>query len=457
MKKTEKNDNIPLRRRVFDVIQIAGGNDPLSIFFDYFIISTIVVSIIITALQTFDMSTGAAKVLYCIDAFCMISFTIEYLLRLLTADYLYPKSSAPVIKYITSPSAIIDLLSFLPFYVSGLVPPGLVVFRLVRVVRILRLFHINRYSDPLTLITGVLKKKASQILASVFLVFMLMYASSILMYYAEHTAQPELFKNAFSGLWWAVSTLSTTGYGDIYPVTVLGKIIAIVITLLGMCVVAIPTGIITAGFIEAVGNTSSESASLFSGTGIIDISRELFSCPVYPGDPEPGITPVSSVAAGDECSLTRIVIGSHSGTHLDAPSHFIENGQTVEQLSLTRCTGRCIVCTAEDDITPEFISRMEIMASGEASNRILFKGGRRISPEAAEYMKDIGIVLTGTENSSIGDTLIHQTLLSNGVVILENLDLSNVEDGEYYLSAAPIKMEGLDGAPVRAYLVKTSQ
>ena len=127
----------------------------------------------------------------------------------------------------------------------------MVVFRLIRVARILRLFRINRFLDPVAAILTVLQKKASLLVASFFLVFVLMFSSSLLMYYAEHDAQPEVFENAFSGLWWAVSTLSTTGYGDIYPVTFLGRLMAIVITLLGMCLVAIPTGIITAGFMEA--------------------------------------------------------------------------------------------------------------------------------------------------------------------------------------------------------------
>ncbi len=444
-----------LRRRIFEVIQIAGSSDRVSVFFDYFIITAIVVSIVVTAVQTFNLPGTLDTALSVIDAVCMIIFTIEYILRVITADYLYPENRFPHLKYIFSVSAIVDLMSFLPFYFSGLIPPGIVVFRLIRVVRILRLFYINRYSDPMALITGVLKKKASQLLSSLFLVFMLMYASSILMYYAEHEAQPDVFRNAFSGLWWAVSTLSTTGYGDIVPITPLGKALAIIITMLGMCIVAIPTGIITAGFIEAVGNTSAEPvpSTGLSGSGIIDISKELFSCPAYPGDPVPSREVLSSVAEGDEYTLSKITMGSHSGTHVDAPSHCIENGKSADRISLTRCVGKCIVCSAIADISPEFVSRTEIMASGEASNRILFKGGYKITREAAEYMRDIGIVLTGTESDSIGDGEVHRIFLSAGIVILENLDLSNVNEGEYFLSAAPIKAKDIDGSPVRAYLI----
>ena len=121
---------------------------------------------------------------------------------------------------------------------------------MLRVVRIFRLFRINAYSDSLTLIGNVIKGKKTQLLASVFIITMLILASSLCMYSVEHDAQPDVFKNAFSAIWWATSTLLTVGYGDIYPITVLGQILGIIITFLGVGLVAIPTGIISAGFIE---------------------------------------------------------------------------------------------------------------------------------------------------------------------------------------------------------------
>lgn len=248
------------RKRIFDIIQIAGGNDTASRTFDMVIIVMIIVSIIITTAQTFRLPPVADRILYVLDLICTLVFTVEYALRLWTADLLYPKKRFPWLRFILSPAAIIDLFSFLPFYLTGLVPAGMVVFRLIRVARILRLFRINRFLDPVAAILSVLQKKASLLFASFFLVFVLMFSSSLLMYYAEHEAQPQIFENAFSGLWWAVSTLSTTGYGDIYPITPLGRFMAIIITLLGMCLVAIPTGIITAGFMEAGRETTPEGA-----------------------------------------------------------------------------------------------------------------------------------------------------------------------------------------------------
>ena len=143
-----------------------------------------------------------------------------------------------------------DLLSFLPYYMPFFFPPGAVAFRMFRVVRIFRLFRINAYYDSLNVITQVLTSKAQQLLSSVFIILVLMTASSLCMYSLEHDAQPQVFSNAFSGIWWAVSTLLTVGYGDIYPITALGKIFGILITFLGVGMVAIPTGIISAGFVD---------------------------------------------------------------------------------------------------------------------------------------------------------------------------------------------------------------
>ena len=126
----------------------------------------------------------------------------------------------------------------------------MVIFRMLRVVRIFHLFRINSQYDSFNLIKEVLIEKRKQLFSSLFLIIILVLASSLAMYGAEHDAQPEAFENAFSGIWWSVSTLLTVGYGDIYPVTVAGRIIAIFIAFLGVCAVAVPTGIISAGFVE---------------------------------------------------------------------------------------------------------------------------------------------------------------------------------------------------------------
>ena len=129
-------------------------------------------------------------------------------------------------------------------------PFGVVAFRIFRVIRIFKLFRVTKYQDSLNVITEVVARRKNQLISSVFLVLILMISASILMYGIEHEAQPDVFRNAFSGFWWATSTLLTVGYGDIYPITTLGKVIGIILTFLGVGMVAVPTGILSAGFIE---------------------------------------------------------------------------------------------------------------------------------------------------------------------------------------------------------------
>lgn len=240
------------KKRIFDIIQIGYAGDVASRTFDIAITVAIIINLFIAIFDTFEQSIPYQPVLDVIEWITVIGFTIEYILRVWTAEYLYPNKCTGIarIKYILSVSGIVDLLSFLPNYLPVFFPAGAVAFRMFRVIRILRIFRVNSYYDALNVITEVIRRKRDQILSSIFIIVMLIIASSLCMYSLEHEAQPEVFKNAFSGIWWSVSTLLTVGYGDIYPVTVLGKMFSIIITFLGVGMVAIPTGILSAGFVE---------------------------------------------------------------------------------------------------------------------------------------------------------------------------------------------------------------
>lgn len=154
--------------------------------------------------------------------------------------------------------AIIDLLAILPFYLPMLLPIDLRVLRMLRIIRLFRVFKIGRYTNALSSIVKVFKNKQHELLSSVFVVLLLMIVASVLMYSIENNAQPEVFKNAFDALWWALATLTTVGYGDIYPITVLGKILSSIIAILGIGLVAVPTGIISAGFMESIQSEEKE-------------------------------------------------------------------------------------------------------------------------------------------------------------------------------------------------------
>ena len=241
------------RRRISEIIEASTAEDPVSRGYD--IISTLITltNVAVTVLYTFDeMELNHGQLLLFLEAATVAFFAVEYGLRIWTAQFIYPNlsNSGAIKRYATSFSGIIDLLSFLPYYLPVFFPAGATVFRMFRVIRIFRLFQMNAYYDSLNVIAEVISSKRQQLFSSVFTILLLMLASSLCMYSLEHEAQPEVFSNAFSGMWWSVSTLLTVGYGDIYPITALGKIFSIFITFLGVGMVAIPTGIISAGFVD---------------------------------------------------------------------------------------------------------------------------------------------------------------------------------------------------------------
>ena len=205
------------KKRIFDIIQIGNRKDMPSTAFDIFIVVVILVNLFITIFDTFDESAPYTDILDRLELVTIIIFTVEYILRVWTAEYLYPKKEfwKAKLKFIFSFNGIVDLLTFFPYYLPFFFPAGVVAFRMLRVVRIFRLFRINSQYDAFNVILNVLNEKKNQLVSSIFMIVMLMIASSLCMYSIEHNAQPEAFKNAFSGIWWSVSTLLTVGYGDI--------------------------------------------------------------------------------------------------------------------------------------------------------------------------------------------------------------------------------------------------
>lgn len=179
------------------------------------------------------------------EYFSVSVFSLEYLSRLITADYKYTSGSktGKVIRYIFSFGSIVDLLSIIPSFLSF-------DLRVLRLLRVSRLLKLGRYSKSLEMIVEVFHEKRTELLTTLFLSFLLLIIASCLMYYAENGIQPEAFPNIMEAFWWAVCTLTTVGYGDVYPITPLGKLIAGSIAILGIGIVALPTGILSSAFIE---------------------------------------------------------------------------------------------------------------------------------------------------------------------------------------------------------------
>ncbi len=251
--KKGKRDWISTRNRLYEIVETGNDGDFFSRSYDITSTLVILLNLALSIALTFQsVQLHWGHFLNTLEFFTYLFFGIDYVLRILTAGSRYPNRPEwkALTGYLFSFMGIVDFLSFVPYFLPVFFPAGAVAFRMFRVVRIFRLFRINVYYDSLNVITEVLVSKKQQLLSSVFIILVLMLASSLCMYSLEHEAQPEVFQNAFSGIWWSVSTLLTVGYGDIYPITTLGRIFSIIITFLGVGMVAIPTGIISAGFVE---------------------------------------------------------------------------------------------------------------------------------------------------------------------------------------------------------------
>ena len=242
-----------IKERIYHVIECPESSAAGRIF-EISIMSLIMINVILVIADTFELPPKMQMISHTTETVSVMIFTAEYILRLWVCDLKYKDLSGLKcrIRYIFSFMAIIDLLAILPFYLPMVIKADLRVLRMLRIIRLFRVFKIGRYTTALNTIATVFKNKASQLISSMTIVFMLMLMAAVIMYNVEHDAQPDQFTNVFQAMWWAVATLTTVGYGDIYPVTSLGKLLSAVIAVLGIGFVAVPTGIITAGFSEIV-------------------------------------------------------------------------------------------------------------------------------------------------------------------------------------------------------------
>ena len=185
---------------------------------------------------------------------------------------------------------------------------------------------------------------------------------------------------------------------------------------------------------------------------LYDISRELFSTPVYPGDPTPSFERVRRMELGDMCNLTGFYTGCHSATHVDAPLHFVADGASIDQVPLDAFFGPCRVITVSGILTGAEVDALAL----QKGERVLLRGGAFLSQSAAFAFGEAGVALIGTDQQSIGsagdEQAPHVELLSRGIPLLEGLILDDVPDGEYFLCAQPFKLAGLEASPVRAVL-----
>jgi voltage-gated potassium channel len=252
------------REKIFNVIDEKNKETRLSRTFDFFIIGLITLNVVAIVLESFEsLRVNYKQEFYYFEIFSVAVFSVEYLLRLVTADLKYPNKTifGATTSFITSPLALIDLFAILPTYLPLLIPIDLRFIRILRLLRITRLFKINRYSRSLILIGDVFREKRSDLGITVFVTFILLVIASTLMYHIEGQEQPKAFPNIVASFWWAIATLTTVGYGDVYPITAWGKFISGIIALLGIGLVALPTGILSSAFIEKINNKITKNNS----------------------------------------------------------------------------------------------------------------------------------------------------------------------------------------------------
>lgn len=190
---------------------------------------------------------------------------------------------------------------------------------------------------------------------------------------------------------------------------------------------------------------------------IYDITQEVFSCEVYPSDPIPKKEVLSSMEKGDLYNLTAFSMCAHNGTHIDSPYHFVKEGKTIDEIPLEKCVGECYVAEHSGVLTKEDAKEI-LKKAGDSNKRILIKGKAIVSEKAAEVFAESGVYLLGNESQTVGPfdapMEVHLKLLKKDVVLLEGIRLGGVCEGTYFLFAAPLKLEGADGSPVRAVLLK---
>ncbi len=250
-----------IKRMVYNTIHPDMSNSVAAKIFDVIILALIIASVAIVFAVTFDLSPTIMAKLKKAEFAIVVVFTVEYFLRLWTADLRFKdpkdknKSSAlrillPRLRYMKSMMAVVDLLAILPSFLPLILPEGLLGIRALRLMRLLRVFKVAQHSRTLSAITAVIKDKAKDLLAVLFFMSLMVLFLSLLMYAVEHDAQPDKFENAISALWWAIETFTKSGTRGFFPITTLGRIIGSVVSVLGICLIAIPTGIISSGLIE---------------------------------------------------------------------------------------------------------------------------------------------------------------------------------------------------------------
>lgn len=243
------------RNKIFGILEISSTRNWANKCVNIFLMSLISLNIFAVMLETVEtLADKYEKFFYFFEVFSVSVFTIEYLLRLwsCTTNPKYENALTGRIRFAVTPLAIVDLMAIVPFYLPLLIPVDLRFIRGLRLFRLFRLFKMTRYSESLRTFWSVLREKKEELVITLCVVFTLLLFASTLMFYVEREAQPKIFSSIPAAMWWGVVTLTTVGYGDIYPVTHFGKFLGAIIAILGIGTFAMPAGILASGFSDVI-------------------------------------------------------------------------------------------------------------------------------------------------------------------------------------------------------------
>lgn len=237
------------RRRIAEILQAKRQNDPVGTAFDWLLIALILLNVVAVVVATVgDIQRQFDDELFLFEVISVMVFSLEYLCRVWSSVEFNDDEEAnwkTRVKYIFTPMALIDLAAILPFFLGLFVSLDL---RVLRIVRLIRVAKLSRYSSAMQLLLDVFRKEHRVLMASLSLLLMLMIIASSGIYLIEHSVQPQHFGSIPQAMWWAMATLTTVGYGDVTPITPLGKFFAGTITVLSMAMVALPAGILASSF-----------------------------------------------------------------------------------------------------------------------------------------------------------------------------------------------------------------
>jgi len=249
-----------LQKATFDLLDSNRFNLKVNKIFNFLLIFLVLLSMTLLMVETVDQFSFLHPFFNKLDTLIYVLFSIEYLLRIwtVTINPMYQNKRLPRLLYALTPLALFDLFAILPFYifliddliVSYNLPIEAKLIRAIRFLWIFRILKLSRYNNSLSILKKVIQKKKEDLMISYVLLFLILYISSVLMYYIENAAQPDIFSSIPHAMWWGVATLTTIGYGDIVPITLVGKIISGLIAIVGIGFVGLPTGILASGFIE---------------------------------------------------------------------------------------------------------------------------------------------------------------------------------------------------------------